>query len=351
MANVEVALVPGAWSKLKSRSRLAGGILLLLVGVALLVAALSGATADTPGWVRVIMSLLGVAGTYLGVSWICTAAFGSNIDVAFWIAVFWLGLIVLAALVVDWLPLAEARDISQTLREPLMAPPDLLSRHPLGTDKQGLDILGGIIYGARVSLIVSVGATLIGMLVGGFVGIMAGWFGGKIDFAVRLLTDSMLAFPPLILLLAMVAILKPSVFNVTLALGILGIPLYIRLARVAAMVVAPREYVLAAKALGAKSGRIIARELLPNVALPVLSYAFIVVGVLIVAEASLSFLGLSISRPTPTWGNMISAGQDEFQDHPHVVAVPGIVLALTVYAINIIGERMRAKWDPRQKKL
>ncbi|MCR6030108.1 ABC transporter permease subunit [Nocardioides sp. zg-579] len=297
------------------------------------------------------MSLAGVAGSCLGVQWVCTAAFGRKIDLAFWTSVCWIGLIVLAAVVVDWLPLAEARDVSQALREPLMAPPDLLSRHPLGTDNQGLDILAGIIYGARVSLVVSVGATLIGMVVGGLIGIMAGWFGGKIDFVVRLLTDSMLAFPPLILLLAMVAILRPSVLNVTLALGVLGIPLYIRLARVAAMVVAPREYVLAAKTLGARSGRIMARELLPNVALPVLSYGFIVVGVLIVAEASLSFLGLSIARPTPTWGNMIAAGQNEFQDHPHLVAAPGIVLAMTVYAINIIGERMRAKWDPRQNKL
>ena len=112
-----------------------------------------------------------------------------------------------------------------------------------------------------------------------------------------------------------------------------------------------REFVLAARALGDRNRNIMFRELLPNVLLPIVSYGFLVVAVLIVAEASLSFLGLSVQRPNPTWGNMIAAGQDDFDQHPHVVFIPGAVLFLTVFAFNRLGDRARDLWDPRQAKL
>lgn len=325
--------------------RLLVGVAGLIVGILLIFAATSWLGLPTAAAVAV--TLIGILAAFIGLDRLGRYAFGERFDTTLWLAIIWVALIVLTALTAEWLPLSESRDVSNTLSTQALLGPDLFSAHPLGTDRQGLDVLGGVIYGARVSLTVSLGAIVIGTVVGGLIGIAAGWFGGKLDFVVRLFTDSVLAFPPLILLLAMVAVFEASVLNVTLALGVLGIPLYVRLARVNAMVFAPREFVLAAKAMGAKNGRIIFRELMPNVAIPILSYGFIIIGVLIVAEASLSYLGLSIGRPTPTWGNMIAAGQDDITDHPHLVFGPGIVLFLTVFSLNRIGDRLRTLWDHR----
>ena len=136
-----------------------------------------------------------------------------------------------------------------------------------------------------------------------------------------------------------------------LALAAIGIPTYVRLARANTMVFAEREFVLAARSLGSRDRRVIFRELVPNVALPILSYAFIIIAVLIVAEASLSFLGLGIQRPDPTWGNMIAAGQDDFDKHPHLVFAPGITMFLTVFSLNRVGEKARQIWDPRESTL
>jgi peptide/nickel transport system permease protein len=272
-------------------------------------------------------------------------------EIGLWLAVGWLGLVVLAALLADLLPLAEGRDPAKTLDEPIAASPDLFSAHPLGTDRQGLDELAGILFGARLSLTVGLGAVCIGLLVGGLLGVMAGYYRGKLDGTLNLLNDTLLAFPPLILLLALAAIVRPDVGTITLVLGVLAVPTFFRLARANAMVYAQRDFVLAARAIGARGPRILVRELVPNVAMAALSYAFIVVAVLIVAEASLSFLGLSIPRPEPTWGNMIAAGQQEFDSHPHLVFVPGAALFLTVLALNRVGDWTRRHWDPRARKI
>jgi peptide/nickel transport system permease protein len=159
----------------------------------------------------------------------------------------------------------------------------------------------------------------------------------------------MLAFPPLLLLLAMVAVLQPNVRNVTIGLAVLVIPTYIRLVRANTIRFAQREFVTAAKAIGASNRRIILRELLPNVLLPVLSYGFLIIAVLIVAEASLSFLGLSIQRPNPTWGNLIAAGQNDFDHNPHLVFAPGLVLFITVFALNQVGDQLRRWWEPSDR--
>jgi peptide/nickel transport system permease protein len=322
---------------------IAAGVVLGVVGTTVL--------QDATAVVRVGLVLAGFGLVYAGAGRLGRVFFGDRFEPAVWFSAFWLALVGLTAIVADLLPLAESRDVSKTLTTPTLLRPDLFSEHPLGTDRQGLDILGGVVYGARVSLVVALGAVAIGMLVGGVVGLVAGYFRGRAETAVSLVTDSMLAFPPLILLLGMVAVLEPSVRNVTIALGLLGIPTYIRLSRANTMVFAQREFVLSAKALGARNRRIIFRDLLPNVSLPIVSYGFIVVGALIVAEASLSFLGLSIRRPNPTWGNMIAAGQTDFDRHPHLVFAPGIVLFLTVFALNRVGDKARKLWDPRQSRL
>jgi peptide/nickel transport system permease protein len=250
-------------------------------------------------------------------------------------------LVGLLAAFADVLPLPEGRVPANALDEPVLARPDLFSAHPLGTDRHGLDLLSGIAFGARVSLVVGLGAAAIGLVVGGGAGLCAGYYRGRLDRLTALLTDSMLAFPPLILLLGLVAVVDASVTVVTGGLAVLAIPTFVRVARANTIAVANREFVVAAVALGARRRRILLRELVPNVVGPLLAYTVVVVAALIVAEASLSFLGLSVQRPSPTWGNMIAAGEASYDRHPHLVAVPSVCLFLTVFALNRVGEQLQ----------
>lgn len=295
---------------------------------------------------RVVLVVVGLWLLLRGAQAALSRRRGQPVDLGFWVALGWLVVLVAAAATADLLPLGEASDVSKTLTSPTLLTPDLWSAHPLGTDRQGLDLLAGVIYGARISLVVGFCAVLIGTVVGGLTGLLVGYYRGLSERVVGILTDAMLAFPPLILLLAMVAVLEPSVRNVTLALGVLIIPTYIRLVRANVLTVSEREFVTAARALGARNRHILLREVMPNIVLPVLSYGFVLIAVLIVAEASLSFLGLSIPRPNPTWGNLIAAGQSDFERYPHLVFVPGVILFVTVFALNRVGDRLRAWWAP-----
>lgn len=308
-----------------------------------------GAASSTPSnLVRWLLAVVGLVAFYIGLDALGKRLRGPGFDALLFMAVVWVALVVLTAIFADLLPLSEARDTSKTLASPVRKRPELFSAHPLGTDNQALDILGGVIYGARISLQVSLLAVAIGLTVGGLIGVSAGYFRGALDGFVSFLTDSVLAFPPLILLLAVVTGLEPNARNIALALALISIPTMARLARANTLTFAQREFVLAAKAMGATNRRIIFRELVPNVVRPMLSYAFLIIAVLIVAEASLSFLGVGIQRPTPSWGNMMAAGQERFDQHPHIVFIPGTVMFLTVFAINRLGEKARQMWDPRQ---
>lgn len=267
------------------------------------------------------------------------------------LALTWTAIVVLGALIVDFLPLSESRDPSKALTTASTLRPDLFTAHPLGTDGQGLDILGGLLYGARVSLVVGIGGVLIGALIGGALGLIAGYRGGWADKVISILTDTLLAFPSLILLIAIITVLDPTLPNVTLALGIMVVPSFARLVRANAMSYAGREFVTAARSLGAGEIRIMLREVAPNILPAIFSYSFMLVAVLIVAEASLSYLGLSIPRPEPTWGNMISAGQSDFQRYPYLVGIPATVLFLTVLSFNQLGEAAGRKWSPGAAKI
>ena len=332
------------------RHPLVTGPLLTIVGLAALMVSLLALTADD-GIARYLVAAAAVVVLHVGVDVLAVRWFGPRFELGLWLSIAWLTLVVTGAAIADLLPLKESSDLSKALLEPIEARPDVFSGHPLGTDAQGLDILGGILYGGRVSLTIGVGAILIGVTVGLLVGVTAGYYRGRIDTAVSFLTDSVLAFPPLILLLAIAATFTPSVTSVTLGLSMLAIPSYIRLTRADTLTFAQREFVLSARALGERDRDVILRELVPNVLLPVASFSFLLIAAFIVAEASLSFLGLSVSRPNPTWGNMIAAGQDQFDETPHLVFVPGAVLFLTVSSLNRLGEYARMRWDPREAKL
>ncbi len=321
---------------------LAGGVTLVWAGA---VAVVDDAA------LRAIAVVVGLAVAYLGIDRLLRGIVGRRVPTDLWLSVFWLAVLALAAILADWLPFTEARNSTLTFGEPISRPPDLFSEHPFGTDPFGLDLLGGVVYGARVSLQISFGAVAIGFVLGGLIGILAGMLRGKFDAAVGVVTDALLAFPPLILLIGLMIAVEPSVLSLSATLAFLSVPTFIRLARANTLVFAKREFVSAAVGIGATRRRIIFRELAPNVALPLISYAFIVLAVLVVAEGSLSFLGLSIQRPEPTWGNMISGGSRDIDRSPHLVLVPATVMFLTVFALNRVGDSARKAWDPRESKL
>ena len=294
--------------------------------------------------VRISLFLIGLVALYTGLRRLGLARFGSDFDLTFILSCTWLAALTAAALLAPLLPLTEHENTARTLTEPSYATPSLFSEHPLGTNNFGLDLLARSIYGARYSLVVAVSAVLIGMIVGGAIGILAGYFGGKLDRIVGVLTNSLLAVPSLILLIALASVLEPNLRNIAFALSILAIPSMARIARANTLVFSQREFVLAARAMGATRMRVMLREIAPNVVLPLASMGMVLISAMIVAEASLSFLGLGIQPPTPTWGNMISEGQGTvFEQHPHIVWAPGLFLFLTVFSFNLVGEKAQKR--------
>lgn len=267
--------------------------------------------------------------------------------VVFWLALVWLALVVIVALTASWLPL---RDPDQQDLANRLAPP-LSGSHLLGTDGLGRDILARLAFGARVSLIISVSAVAIGMLLGGTLGLAVGYFRGWLDGIVMWAINVLLAFPGLVLLLGLVAYVGQSLGAITLVVGFLSVPVYARVARATTLAASQRDYVLAARVLGATNRRIMFREILPNVALPVAAFGLVALGVVIVLEGSLAFLGLSVEAPDPTWGSMIAEGRQHLSTTTHLALVPSMVMFLTVLAVNFVGDVLRSRFDVQDSRL
>ena len=259
-----------------------------------------------------------------------------------WLPLAWLAIVGLAALTADWLPIPPPNemDFSATEQGPGRV-------HLLGTDLDGRDLLSRLAHGARVSLIVSLVGPAIGLLGGTLFGLLSAWYGGVLRTAILGLTDAMLAFPSLVFALGLTAVLGPSVQNVTIALGIMTIPAFARIARANALPLMNREFVLAARTAGAGDAYIMFREILPNMAMPLLTYALTMMSVLIVAEGSLSFLGVGVRPPTPSWGSMIAEGRESLERVPHVSLVPATVMFLTVLSLNLIGDSLRQQREAK----
>jgi len=260
-------------------------------------------------------------------------------DVGALLGAIWLGLIVLAAIFAAILPLPAPDAIGDRFS---LAPFESAT-HLLGTDQLGRDQLSRAVYGARVSLSVAIGATLLGLVVGTVGGMLAGYYRKAADTAFEIVTNVLLAFPPLIFLIALVAALRPSITTLAAGLALVAVPTFARIARANTIAFADREFVTAARAMGATDLRILGREVLPNVMLPVMSFALVVAAALVVAEGSLSFLGLGVPPPAPSWGGMIASGREELYDHAHLVLVPGLFFFLTVFSLNRVGDWARGR--------
>jgi len=223
--------------------------------------------------------------------------------------------------------------------------------HWFGTDELGRDILSRTIYGARISLAVSVSVVGISLTLGLLAGLTAGFYGGWADTVLNVyVSNAFLALPGILLAIAFVAFLGPGLVNLVLALSISGWVGYARLVRAQVMAVKEREFVEAARALGAKDLRLLLRHVLPNIVQPLLVQAAIGMAGAVLAEATLSFLGLGIPPPAPSWGSMLNDGRSHLFDAPHLVIVPAVTVMLVVLAFNFIGDALRDYLDPRMRE-
>jgi len=252
------------------------------------------------------------------------------------------GLVIFAAL---FAPILAPYDPIDT------APRDSLSgpsaSHWLGTDQLGRDVLSRIIYGSRVSVLVGVVAVGLALTVGVPLGLISGYFGGLVDHAIMRAMDAIIAFPALVLALAIVGAVGPGTFQIMVAIGIASVPLYARLTRGQVLTIREQDYVQAARSLGASDVRVLARHILPNSFSPLIVQASLGVAFAILAEAGLSFLGVGVRPPTPTWGGMLSTALPMIERASYLSVFPGIAIFLTVLAINMLGDALRDVLDPR----
>lgn len=249
-----------------------------------------------------------------------------------------------AAAIAPFDPIVQ--EITLRLKPPGWSPPGGRI-YLLGTDHLGRDILSRLIFGARISLIIGLSAVTVAGTLGTLIGLVAGYRGGRVDDFCMRLTDTMLAMPFILLALAVIAVLGPSLRNIILVLGITSWVSYARVVRAEVLTLRTREFVAAAKALGGKGSRVVFRHLLPNVLTPVIVIATLEVARMIILESALSFLGLGVQPPTPTWGGMLADGRAYLSTAWWLATFPGLSIMLTVLGINLLGDWLRDVLDPR----
>ena len=259
----------------------------------------------------------------------------------------WVGLVIVLGLIAlavfaPWI--ADRPPDAQNLRMRLR-PPSL--EHPFGTDEFGRSILARVVYGARVSLLTGVVPVALALLLGSAIGLVAGFFRGRLDNALMRVMDVLLAFPSLLLALAVVGTLGPGLVNAVIAIAVVDVPQYARLVRSVVLGTREEEYVQAARALGAGNGRLMFRHVLPSAIGPIVVQATLGVGFAILAIAGLSFLGLGVQPPTSDWGEMLARGRRFLPDATWLMIFPGLAVSLTVLGFNLLGDGLRDALDPR----
>lgn len=260
-------------------------------------------------------------------------------------------MVIFSAILAPWIAPHDPsqQNIAMRLKAPYFMGGD--SEYLLGTDALGRDILSRMIYGSRVSLLVSIASVIGAGLIGTFFGVISGFFRGRVDNLIMRLVDIQMTIPFLVLALVIMAVLQPGLQNIIIVLVITGWVRYARIARAQTMVVKQNEFVLAAEALGAGKIRIMCSDVTPNIMIPLLILGTLEVGQMILAEAALSFLGLGVQPPTPTWGGMVADGRDYLSYAWWVPTLPGMAILITVLGINFFGDWVRDSFDPRLKNL
>ena len=263
----------------------------------------------------------------------------------FWFAVCWVGLVFAASVLASVLPLQSPnfQNYSALNQGPSAA-------HWFGTDDLGRDLLSRLIFGSHVSLVVGFVGVAIGLVVGGTAGLVSGYKGGKLDVALNAGSFIILAFPAIVAVIAIVTFWGQSLFHITIILGVATIPLMFRVIRASSLSFAQRDFVIAAKTMGATDTRVVLREILPNVIPVMVTFSLITVAGLIVIEGTLAFLGLSVNLPTPSWGNLINEGtaNNALQTDPWIMMWPATAMFMLLWSINLIGDRLRQRFDIRE---
>ncbi len=268
-------------------------------------------------------------------------------NVALWVSVGWLALVIVSAVLAPWLGFLDDP------HKPLSGPPEEGPSWSnwFGTDQLGRDMFARSVWGGRLSLSIAGPAVGIGIVVGGLLGVVAGYFGKWIDLGISSVVNVALALPALVFALFIVTMLGQSYLNVTIAVTILTIPAIARIARAQALRFAAREFVTVADMMGARWPRLLFREVLPNVVPALASIAFLAMGIVIIAEGSLSFIGVSVGSPSITWGNILSAGKGRLEDAPHIALITGGVMFVTLMALNFVGDEMLRRLDVREARI
>ena len=223
-------------------------------------------------------------------------------------------------------------------------------QHPLGTDEFGRDVLSRIIYGAQVSLQVGIFAVWLAMLIGGTLGAIAAYYGGRIDNVIMRFMDVLFAIPQILLAITIAAALGPGLLNLTIAVGIAAVPSFARIVRGAVLSIVGQEFIEAAHCMGASDAWIIAKHILPNCSAPIIVQATLRVAQAILAAAALSFLGLGIQPPFPEWGGMLASARGYLRDYAYMAVFPGLAIMITIMALNFLGDGLRDAMDPKLKR-
>ncbi|MED4584019.1 nickel transporter permease [Brevibacillus choshinensis] len=260
--------------------------------------------------------------------------------VGFWMVVVFVSIAVFAQAIAPYDPIEQ--DMNVILQSPS-------ADHPFGTDEYGRDIMSRIIYGSQISLMIGIVGVLISVVVGVGLGTISGYFGGRTDMFIMRIMDIFMAFPSFLLALAIVSVLGPGMVNVMIAIGIFSVPTFARISRSAVISVKNKEFIEAAKSMGASHARVIFKHVLPNSVAPIIVLSTMRIATAILTASGLSFLGMGAQPPTPEWGAMLSTGREYLRTAPHVSTIPGLAIMFMVLAFNMLGDGLRDALDPKMK--